>query len=328
MKIGILSFAHMHAYSYAEALRQIQGVALTVVADDDESRGQAAARKYNVPYVRDYQEALRMDLDGVIVCSENARHAEMVIAAADAGKHVLCEKPIATRVADAKRMVDACDKRGVKLQTAFPMRYNTPIQHVKRQIEAGEVGPILAMNGTNRGQNPGGWFVNNALSGGGAVLDHTVHVIDIMRWYTGSEVREVYAEIDTRFGDTPTDDCGLLTLEFENGVIAAHDPSWSRPKTFPTWGDVTLKVIGTKGVVRVDAFAQHSTWYNDESGKVRNLSWGDNPDLRLVQGFVDSIRLDKQPLVTGWDGLRAMEVALAAYASAAAKKPVRLDTLH
>ncbi len=328
MKLGIFSFAHMHAYSYAEVLQQVAGVELAVVADEHEARGQEAAARFGARYVRDYQEALKTDLDAVIVCSENAKHAEMAIAAADAGKHVLCEKPIATSVEDAWRMVNGCEKNGVKLQTAFPIRYSTPVRHVKRQIDGGEIGQILALNGTNRGQNPGGWFVDNTLSGGGAVLDHTVHVIDIMRWYTGSEVREVYAEIGTRFSNTPTDDCGLLTLEFANGVIASHDPSWSRPKTFPTWGDVTLKVVGTQGVVKVDAFAQHSTYYNDQSGRVNYLGWGNNADLQLVAGFIDSIRRDQEPLATGLDGLRAMEVALAAYESARTGKPVRIQSAN
>lgn len=324
MKIGILSFAHMHAYSYATALRRLPGVELAVVADEEEERGLAAAQQFGTVYVQDYQDALAQDLDAVIICSENSRHAEMVVAAAEAGKHVLCEKPIATRMGDGQRMIDACQKAGVKLQTAFPMRFNTPIQHVKHQLEAGAVGRILAMNGTNRGQNPGGWFIDQQRSGGGAVMDHTVHVIDLMRWYAQSEVREVYAEVDTRFYDMPIDDCGLLTLEFENGVIAAHDPSWSRPKSYPTWGDVTLEVVGTQGITRVDAFAQHLVHYSQQAGKPLYLGWGNDPDMQMVEGFISCVREDSQPLANGEDGLRATEVALAAYESARTGRPVRL----
>jgi predicted dehydrogenase len=162
------------------------------------------------------------------------------------------------------------------------------------------------------------------MSGGGAVLDHTVHVIDLMRWFMNSEVREVYAEVDTRFSDIPIDDCGLLTLEFENGVFASHDPSWSRCKSFPTWGDVTLEVIGTKGATRIDAFAQHLMLFSDKSNKVSHEFWGNDMDQGLIKDFVTCIKEDLPPSISGYDGLKAMEVALAAYQSAKVREPVKL----
>ncbi|NMP22751.1 Gfo/Idh/MocA family oxidoreductase [Sulfobacillus sp. DSM 109850] len=325
MNIGILSFAHMHAYSYAAVLAQLEDVHLTVVADDDEERGRMAAQQWGAAYFRDYQRALREPLDAVIVTSENARHAEMVVAAFDAGMHVLVEKPIATSVADGMRMVDAADAAHCILQVAFPMRFNVPIAAVKKQIDRGSLGKVLAINGTNRGQNPGGWFVDPALAGGGAIMDHTVHVVDLMRWYTGAEVREVYAEVGRRFYDIPTDDAGLLSLEFDNGVIAGHDPSWSRPQgIFPTWGDVTLEVVGTERVARVDAYAQHVMEYSARVGHAVHRGWGDDPDALMIKSFIDACRHGRKPLVTGLDGVRATEVALFAYESARLGRPVRL----
>jgi len=325
MKIAVLSFAHMHAYSYANALSQIDGAQLAAVWDSDASRGAKAAEQFHAEFYADINDVLRKDdIEAVIVCSENVYHRQLVEAAAKAGKHVLCEKPLATTVADAEAMLEVCERHHVKLQTAFPIRYSTPVLRVKQQIDSGSLGRILTITGTNRGQNPGGWFVDPRLSGGGAVFDHTVHVIDIMRWYTGSEVREVYAEVDTRFTDVNIDDCGLLTLTFANGVIASHDPSWSRPKTNPTWGDVTLRVIGTDGVVSVDAFAQALWHWDDVSHSVRQVAWGDDADAQMIQGFIQCIREDTTPLATGWDGLKAVEVALAAYASAKAGQPVHL----
>jgi predicted dehydrogenase len=138
-------------------------------------------------------------------------------------------------------------------------------------------------------------------------------------------VKEVFAEVDTRFSDINIDDCGLLMLEFENGVIASHDPSWSRCKTFPTWGDVTLEIVGTEGVVSVDAFAQHLMVYNDVEHRVRQEFWGDDMDMGLIQDFVSCIRENRAPSITGEDGLRAMQVALAAYESAEKKQPISLQ---
>lgn len=324
MKIGILSTAHMHAYSYAHCLGDIEDVELFGIADDNEERGQKAATQFQTTYFRDYHDLLKENIDAVIICSENSRHKEMTIAAAEAGKHVLCEKPLATTVEDAWEMIEVCKKYNVKLQTAFPVRYNPPVQRVKQMIDSGELGRIVSIRGTNRGQNPGGWFVDPELSGGGAVLDHTVHVVDLMRWFMNSEVKEVYAEVDTVFNDIDIDDCGLLMLEFENGVFASHDPSWSRCKTFPTWGDVTMEIVGTNGVVQLDAFKQHLMVYNDEENKSHQDFWGYSHDLGLVEDFINCIKEDRGPSISGYDGLKAMEVAIMAYKSASTKKPIKI----
>jgi UDP-N-acetylglucosamine 3-dehydrogenase len=325
MKIGIISFAHMHAYSYANCLKELAEVEFVAIADEVEERGRKAAEQYGVKYYQDYNEMLSQELDAVIICNENIKHVEAAIAAAKVGKHVLCEKPLATTMEDAWKMIHACKEYNVKLQTAFPVRYNPPVIRVKQMIDNGDLGRIVAIRGTNRGQNPGGWFVDKEMSGGGAVLDHTVHVIDLMRWFMKSEVREVYAEIDTRFNEIDADDCGLLTLEFDNGVFASHDPSWSRSKTFPTWGDVTMEIVGTEGVVRLDAFAQHLTLYSDKDNKVSEPFWGNDHDMGLMKDFISCIQEDREPSISGEDGLRAMEVALAAYRSAELKKPVSLN---
>ncbi|WP_075980399.1 Gfo/Idh/MocA family protein [Bacillus massilinigeriensis] len=323
MNIGIISFAHMHANSYADCLLEIDGVSLYGISDDNVARGNAAAERYDTRFIEDYHNLLALnELDGVIICTENAKHKEVVLAAAKAGKHVLCEKPLAVNKEDAWEMIEVCRQHGVILQTAFPVRYNASVKRVKQMIEKGDLGRIVSIRSTNRGQNPGGWFVNQELSGGGAVLDHTVHVIDLMRWFMNSEVKEVYAEIDTKFCDFPIDDCGILTLEFDNGVFASHDPSWSRSKTFPTWGDVTMEIVGTKGVTRLNAFAQNLTLYSDKEKKISQEFWGNSMDKGLIQDFISAITEKREPSISGYDGLKAMEVALAAYESARLKKPV------
>ncbi len=193
MKIGMMSFAHMHANSYARALLKQPDVELVGIFDDDIKRGQAVAKQYETVHYSEQSAFLHQPMDAVIICSENIRHKEMVINAAKAKKHILCEKPIATTVSDAKEMIRECEENEVILQIAFPVRYRDPIIQLKELVERGELGDIIAIRTTNRGQNPGGWFVDEALAGGGAVLDHTVHMIDIMRWYLGKEVTEVKA---------------------------------------------------------------------------------------------------------------------------------------
>jgi len=191
------------------------------------------------------------------------------------------------------------------------------------QVKSGAVGKVLAIRGTNRGSNPGGWFIDPALSGGGAVIDHTVHVADLNRVLLGTEATEVYAEIGNGFNHQDWDDTGFLNISYGDGVFATLDTSWSRPKTYPTWGDVTLQVVGTKGVLDLDMFAQSVSEYNDTKGSVAWPFWGSNIDAGLIADFVKLTAGEDVPrIATGVDGLRALEVALAAYRSAKAGEPV------
>jgi len=327
MKIGIISFAHMHAYSYINCFRKIENVTLVGIADDDQQRGEQVAKTNKIAYFKDYHDLLAQDMDAVVITSENAKHKEMTVAAAEAGKHILCEKPISTNRDDALAMIEACAKHQVKFQMAFPCRFSTPIIRAKEMIESGAVGDVLAINGTNHGKMPGGWFIEKKLSGGGAVMDHTVHVVDVMRWIMKSEVKSVYAEIDTRFHNIQIDDCGTLMMEFENGVFASLDPSWSRPPSYPTWGDVTLEVVGNKGTLFVDAFKQDIDIYSETETGHQYSFWGDNIDLQLVKYFVNCFRNKQTPDVTATDGLRALEVALAAYESARRGAAIELKTM-
>lgn len=325
MKIGIISFAHMHAHSYASALLRQEGVELAGIADENKERGQRFAKEFGTAYYEDYRELLAQEIDGVIVTSENVRHKEHVLAAAAAGKHVLCEKPLSVSVQDAQAMIDACRLNGVMLQTAFPVRFSTTIKRAKDIVDSGKLGQILAMKGTNRGQNPGGWFIDPQLSGGGAVIDHTVHVADIMRWFTGAEVKEVYAEIDNLvYEDTPIDDTGIISMTFENGAFATLDCSWNRNRSYPTWGDVTLEIIGTEGTLSLDLFNQKINVFSDRDG-FHYAYWGDNMDEGLIQDYVASIREGRtEASVTGEDGMRAVEIVLAAYASAKKQDAITL----
>ena len=316
-KIGIMSFAHMHAFSYAACLNRLPEAEFTAIWDDKPRRGKAAAKQFETKYVGDLQKFMALDLDGVIICSENVRHREMTVRAAQAGKWVLCEKPLATNVVDAHAMIAACEKAKVGLGTAFPCRFAAPILAARDRIASGEFGAVYAASCTNHGSNPGGWFADEHLSGGGATMDHTVHVVDILRWITGKEFKKVFCEAGNVLHQDAfdTDDLGLLQLEMEGGVQVSHVASWSRPKSYPTWGDVTIELICEKGVLNVDAFHQKVDVYSDAAMKAEWACWGTDPDLGLVRDFVHAIMEKRPPRATGLDGLRATEVTAAAYQS-------------
>jgi predicted dehydrogenase len=249
--------------------------------------------------------------------------------AARAGVHVLSEKPLATNLADARAMIDACDRAGVILMTAFPMRFSAPLLEVKANLDAGGLGKLYSFNTTNQGQMPIAhrkWFVDKELAGGGAVMDHTVHLADVLRWFLQTEVVEVYA-VTNHIMHRETVDVetgGLLMLTFADGTFASIDCSWSKPLNYPTWGGLTMELISERGLTVVDAFSQNLNVYNQSQNRNWWAYWGSDANQGMVEEFVAAIRDQHPPSVTGEDGYKALEVALAAYKSAELGQPVRL----
>jgi len=329
MKIGILSFAHHHAEAYIQNLHLIPGVEIIGLADDDRQRGERMAWQFKARLFDSYEALLAARPDGVVICSENNTHRPLVEMAAGAKVHVLSEKPLATTLNDARAIVEACNRAGVKLMTAFPMRFSTPLLEVKARLDAGDLGQVYCFNATNQGQMPRkhrDWFVDKELAGGGAVMDHTVHLADLMRWYLGSEIVEVYAQTNHIFhaDEVDVETGGLLMLTFANGVFATIDCSWNKPPYYPTWGGLTFELVTERGAVMVDAFKQNLTVYRHDLQRPAWAYWGSDANQAMLAEFVAALREDRPPRVTGMDGYRAVEATLAAYESAKSGQPVRL----
>ena len=320
VKVGIVSFAHVHAPHYAAALAELEAADFVGITDREAARGREAAERYGVGFFEE-AESLFEAVDAVVVCSENRAHAGNAISALERGVHVLCEKPIATMVEDARAMVRASEAANRHLRTAFPVRYLPAIVRAREIVRSGGVGRVLAVNATNHGQIPGGWFLDPEASGGGAVMDHTVHVADLLRWMLDVEAKSVYAEIGTFFSAEAIDDAAILTLALEggafaDGTFATIDPSWSRGEGFPTWGDVTLRIAGTTGVLDVDPFARHVTTYNHETGDTSWAYTGEDMNALMLDHFLRGVAEQDPAGASGLDGLRALEIVLAAYDSA------------
>jgi UDP-N-acetylglucosamine 3-dehydrogenase len=324
MRIGVWSLAHLHALSYLDVLASRDDVAWVGVSDEqDPTQGRHMAQERGVTYVDDPQELLAQ-VDAVIITSANVDHGWMLLQAAEAGVHALVEKPLATTVVDAERMIATMAARDLILATAFPCPYSPAFEALQETVASGELGRILAVRNTNRGTMPGGFFIQVERSGGGAVIDHTVHVADLLRRLLGGPPEKVYAEIGHGLFGQAWDDSGLLTMEWANGAFATLDCSWSRPKSYPTWGDVTLKVVGEHGNAEADLFGQHVTRYPAQAEPPRWQGWGSNLDALMIDDFLHAVRKGQAPRSSGEDGLAALRIALAAYASAEQGRPVRL----
>lgn len=304
LKVGILGVAHVHTSAYARVLGDRTDAALIGVYDDDPDRGAAFAGTIAAPFVG-FAEDLAREADALVVCSENVHHARLVEIAAAAGKPVLVEKPIGISEADFATIARAAER--VTVMTAFPCRFSPAYRALKRRIDAGEIGRVVGIAATNRGMCPGGWFVDAALSGGGAAIDHTVHVADLLRDLLGEQPVDVRAERSNRMYGRDTDDCAMLTLGYPSGVYATLDASWSRPANFRIWGDVTLRVTGEKGVIEADLFGTgiHA------GGSLASI--GSDLDALMVAEFLRAVR-EGNPEVTAADGIAAARVALAAMA--------------
>ena len=276
VKIGILGIAHMHGYSYVRQLKNIEGVEVTGVYDHDLKKGKDASTALDITFFEN-SETLIESCDAVVIASENSLHRKYTEMAAGKGKHVLCEKPIATNEEDANEMIRICEEKNVIFQMAFPVRYVPAVRKAKQVIDSGALGKIIAISSTNHGRMPGGWFVQPDKSGGGAVIDHTVHVVDVVRWMLGVEISEVNCQMDKFIYDIPTEDCGVLFMKLSNGAFMTLDSSWSRPKAHPYWGDVTIRIVGTKGTIYLDAFDAKIEVYSNDNG-IKWENYGDNFD--------------------------------------------------
>ncbi len=334
MRLAIMSFAHLHAEGYIHNLRAIAGVEMIGFADEDVDRGKHFSALYDTRWFESYEKLLAEKPDGVVICSENANHRYLAEMAAEAGAHILSEKPLATTLEDAQDMIDVCERAGVQLMTAFPMRFSAPVIEIKKLVESGQLGRIFGCNATNQGQlprlhtaYPRDWFVAKKLAGGGAAADHTVHVADLLRWFLGCEVVEVYAELNDIFyrdEDLSVETGGLVMLTFENNTFATIDCSWSKPPTYSTWGGLTMELVGEHGLAAVDAFKQVMPVYAQGAARPYLAYWGSDANQGLINEFVTAIRDGRTPSITGYDGYKAVEIVQAVYRSAESGQPVRL----
>ena len=326
-RLALVSLEHVHAAHYLSCLRRLPGIEVLAVAEPDARRLSAhAALLEGVSVLSDYHELLDQKVvDGVLICSANARHKGMVVDFARQKIPILCEKPIATQCVDAREMLAICEAHEVPLGICFPVRFAESLRQTKRLIEQDSLGQVVAVKATNHGTMPGDWFADSQLSGGGAVMDHTVHVVDALRWLFDAEFTQVFAHAANRLHSIPVEDVGLLTLEMSNEVFVTLDTSWSRPnRSFPIWGDVTMEVVGTRGVISLDLFPWTLNHYSESVGKHLADSRDGDLGLRMLENFVATLHGQAKLSASGVDGLRALEVVEAAYKSIATHQVIAL----
>nr|WP_241267026.1 Gfo/Idh/MocA family oxidoreductase [Streptomyces scabichelini] len=299
---------------------------------DDPTRGREFAESLGAAYVDTWEEIFALRPDAVVVTSENARHRHLVERAAASGAHVLCEKPLATTEADARAMIDACERAGVGLMTAYPVRFSPAFTALRRALADGSLGGLISVHGANNGSNPARsrpWFADPELAGGGALADHTVHIADLVdALLDGEQAAEVYAQANSILDDGgPAPDvetAGLVTIRYPGGVVAGVDASWSHPPDHPTWGGLAMTCVGEKAIVEFDAFPPLLGGFDSASGRDRWEAGGVDLDAAMLEEFLDAVRTGRRPSPDGESGLRTLRIVLAAYESLRTGQPVAL----
>ena len=235
LRMAILGVEHCHMPGYAAELKHNVSdlFKIVAVADCNVDKGNRIANYLGGTYYHDYQELLENeDLDCVFLEPIVSDHAPMSVAAMEKGLHVLCEKPLAETMEKTIEVYKVYKKSNVVYHVAFAARFANHIMKLREIVDSGTIGKIIGINATNPGNahvpDYPDWTYNPIYSGGGAIMDHTVHCLDILRWIMEAEVVEVYAEAGGKIRNWGVEDVAEIFLSFTNKVFATIEASWVR----------------------------------------------------------------------------------------------------
>lgn len=317
LRVAMLSKWHVHATDYARTIRSFDDAEITCVWDEDADRGRAWAAELGVPFEENLDSLLaRDDVDAVIVDTPTTAHRDVMVAAANAGKHIFTEKVLATTVAECKDIAEAVKDAGVKFCISYPQRTGREIQYIKQVIDQGLLGKVSmlrirnAHNGASGGWLPEYWYDTKA-AGGGAMLDLGCHP-NYQATYLLGKPKRAAAMFDSLVCPPDVEDNAVSVFEFENGAIAILETGFVTP--YSPW---RLEVMGTEGTVLFDEGKLRI-----RSNKLPMAGWF-YPDVNTMpealpmplRQWVDGI-LKGTPIVFGMeDAIALTEMMEAAYIS-------------
>lgn len=328
--IGLIGCGFWANQMHLPAFQKIAGARVVAVASASEAHARETAARFDVPHwYTDYRQLIENpEVEAVDILAPNYLHAPMAIAAAQAGKQIICIKPLATSLAQAERMIEAAAQAGVQLLYAENVPFVPALTKAKDLIESGAVGKVFRVKACEGiGMPHGPWFFDHQQAGGGCIIDMAVHSLAFCRWMAGSEARSIYAEADTFVHDMSDEDTSVLTVRFQNGVIGQAEDSWSLAGAM----DSRFEVFGSQGRILVDNLHRQplqvvsAAGYPDAGGPVEGgLGWtypsplpGDILDgqLAMLEHFVDCLLSSTPCRSTAEDGRAILAMVEAAYES-------------
>lgn len=315
---------------HAESIYRIPNARVTAVADVFVDNAKQCAADYGIPVAHQDHRALLDDpaIDAVVICSSTDTHTQFIIEAAEAGKHVFCEKPIALDLAEIDSALETVERCGVKLQIGFNRRFDSNFRHLHEVVEAGGIGTPHLVRITSR--DPAPPPISYVKVSGGLFLDMMIHDFDMVRYLVGAEVEEVHAIgavlVDPAIGEAGDIDTAIVTLKFSNGALGVIENSRQAVYGY----DQRAEVFGSKGAIEAANKTPHNTLHS-----TAEIIQQPNPLYFFLErymasytaemrAFIDAVQQDTIPPVTGIDGRIPVAMGLAAGRSLCEGRPVRL----
>ena len=324
--IGVGRIGRMHADLLA---RQVPGASVTAVHDVHEASARDVADTLGVAAAADVEELLAADdVDAVAICTSTDTHADLIVAAADAGKAIFCEKPVSLDLAEVDRALGAVDAAGVSFQIGFNRRFDPAHESVHMAVASGTVGdPHLVRISSRDPMPPGIEYVRGS---GGIFLDMTIHDFDMARYLTGSEVVQVYAtgavRIEPAFADAGDLDTAVVTLVHESGCITAIDNSLRAAYGY----DQRVEVFGSRGMAASENPLRHNGIARTADGTHTQplphffLERYGESYVREWEAFLAALRAGQAPPVGPADARAPLVIGLAAWCSVREGRTVRV----
>jgi myo-inositol 2-dehydrogenase/D-chiro-inositol 1-dehydrogenase len=334
IKIGIIGagrIGKIHADNIGR-LPQAEIVAISDLFAGPELTAWAAER--GIPTVTKNNSDIIADpnIDAVFICSTTDTHVPLIKQAAEAGKHIFCEKPVSMDIAQSEEAIEAVRQAGVKLQIGFNRRFDHNFKRVREHVVEGTVGDLHIIKITSRDPNPP--HEDYIKVSGGLFMDMMIHDFDMARFLSGSEVEEVYAQgtvlVDPVFSKYGDIDTAIVTLRFQNGMLGVIDNSRKAVYGY----DQRVEVFGSRGSVAVSNDHPNTAVVSTSEGIVSEkplhffLERYQQAYMEESQKFIDSLVNDSPLSVDGNDGLQAERIALAAKLSYKLQKPVKLSEIN
>ena len=326
--IGAGRIGPVHAETLAFRVSQAQ---LVAVADVNPSAAQAVASRYNIPRILSSGSDMVADpeIDAVAICSPTDTHADLIVAAAKAGKHIFCEKPISLSLKEIDRSLAAVKSAGVKLQVGFNRRFDSNFLRVRQAVVSGEIGTPNFFHIVSRDPFPPP--LTYLRPSGGIFLDMMVHDFDMARFLIGDEVEEVFAAgavlVDPGFAGEDDFDTAVVLLRLRGGAIGTIDNS--RKSTFGY--DQRVEILGSKGKIASENRYPNQVMVSGEKCVYSDLPYNffmqryTDSFTAEIQAFTEAVLEDKPIPVTGAESRMPVVMALAAGKSSQENRPVRIS---
>ena len=331
LNIGILGAGRIGIVHAETAAFRIPEARILAIADVNREAAQAVAARCGIPTVAETSAEIfaNSEIEAVLICSSTNTHADLIVQAAQAGKHIFCEKPIAHDLGQIDRALAAVEQAGVKLQIGFNRRFDANFARVRQAVVSGEIGTPRLLHIVSR--DPAPPPVSYIRVSGGMFLDMTIHDFDMARFLIGDEVEEIYTSggvmVDPEIGKAGDLDTALIVMRFHNGVIGTIDNCRQAAYGY----DQRVEILGSEGKIATDNCYPNQAAVSTGKMVRRDLPLNFFMDRYTesftseLRSFVAAVRENRPTAVTGIDGRIPVVMGLAARKSYDEHRPVRLE---